>query len=67
MDQETFDQYASSTWRPVLWVDGELRWIGDGGVLGEPVPKDVTYRFLRGGKYTMLEPKKEPDEDEVEL
>jgi hypothetical protein len=50
-----------------MWVDGELRWVGDGGVLGEPVPKDVTYRFLQSGKYAMLEPKKEPDEDEAEL
>jgi hypothetical protein len=58
MDQETFDQYASSTWQPALWVNGELRWVGDCGVLGEPVPKYVTYRFLQRGKYTMLEPKK---------
>jgi len=67
MDQDTFDQYASSTWRPALWVDGELGWVGDSGVPGEPVPKDVTYRFLQSGKYTILEPKKEPDKDEVEL
>jgi hypothetical protein len=63
-DEYIRDILSKNIWRKAVQVDGELRWTDESGTqVGELVPTDRVWKMRSFGKYMLLAPKEEVEQN----